>query len=128
MEDEAYMSDENEKAEVVEGVPQLDIENVKRLWEKKPEGVHLIDIREDEEYVAGHIPGIPLVPMSEIVDRMDEFKPDQEYVFVCRSGRRSHEVSKYFLFNGFTKVNNFSGGMLTWDGPVDTGHPSPSEE
>jgi rhodanese-related sulfurtransferase len=122
------MSEEKEKVEVIEGVPQLSVEDVREILEKKPEGVHLIDVREEEEYEAGHIPGIPLVPMSEIVDRMDEFKPDQEYVFVCKGGGRSHKVSKYFLLNGFAKVNNFYGGMLTWDGPFEAGIPKKSEK
>lgn len=112
-----------DKVEIIEGIPQLDVNVVKELIQNKPEGVVLVDVREEEEYTAGHIPGIPLVPMSEIVDRMHEFQPDVEYVFVCRSGRRSHEVAKYFKINGFNKVNNFYGGMLTWDEETEQGEP-----
>lgn len=117
------MSENKEKPFVIEGVPQLDAEKIKALWENPSNGTQLVDIREEHEYEAFHIPGIPLIPMSEMLGRMSEFKPNQEYVFVCRSGQRSQEVSKYFLANGFPKVNNFYGGMLTWDGPVEMGLP-----
>ncbi|WP_240468695.1 rhodanese-like domain-containing protein [Gracilibacillus sp. YIM 98692] len=104
-----------------EDVNQLSNQEVKEIFEDKQSKQILVDVREYEEYVDQHIPGIPLVPMSEIAEKVEDFKKDESYVFVCRSGRRSHEVSRFFLENGFQKVANYDGGMLNWDGPVETG-------
>lgn len=105
----------------IEGITQLEYNEVLDIFQSKPKGTYLIDVREQEDYEAAHIPGIRLVPMSEIVDRMEEFQLDEEYIFVCRSGRRSHEVAKYFVAKGFRKVKNYYGGMVEWEGPVETG-------
>jgi rhodanese-related sulfurtransferase len=120
------MSDNQNKMEPIDGIPQLLKEDVEKLAQNLPQGVKLIDIREEDEYEAGHIPGVPLIPMSQIADRFHEFEPDMEYVFICRSGKRSQRVSEFFREQGFTKVNNFYGGMLTWDRSLETGLPEKS--
>lgn len=74
----------------------------------------VIDVREPEEYEAAHIAGVPLVPMGDMIDIIERLDPAKEYVFVCRSGRRSLEVAKFFQGNGFARVHNFEGGMLEW--------------
>lgn len=102
-----------------EGVLQIDVEELKETMKNKQSII--IDIRELEEYVAAHIPGLPLIPMSEIVDLIDEFQKDQSYVLVCRSGRRSHETAKFFKMNGIEDVKNYAGGMLEWDEDIQTG-------
>lgn len=106
-------------AYVKENISQLSYEEVKEIPENN--SLLLLDVRELEEYVEGHIPTIPLVPMSEIVDLIDQFDKNEEYVLVCRSGRRSHEVAKFFKDNGIEKVHNYAGGMLEWEGPITTG-------
>ncbi|SES10409.1 rhodanese-like domain-containing protein [Salisediminibacterium halotolerans] len=108
-------------AHYVEGIKQLSFSEVKELYDQSVKKPILIDVRELEEYTEAHIPGIPLIPMSEIANRAGDFAKDEEYVFVCRSGRRSHEVAKFFQENGVDKVANYEGGMLEWDGPVETG-------
>ncbi|WP_280769457.1 rhodanese-like domain-containing protein [Salipaludibacillus daqingensis] len=105
-----------------ENVSQLSYDEVKNIFEQKKTSPILIDVRELEEYEEGHIPGIPLIPMSEIVDLVDEFKKDEEYVLVCRSGRRSHEVSKFFKSNGIDNVHNYADGMLGWEAEKTPGH------
>lgn len=117
------MSEHSNPLEPVEGIPQMSKQELKKLLERLPEGTQVIDIREEEEYEAGHIPGIPLLPMSQLAERLHELTPDQEYVFICRSGKRSQRVSEFLKEQGFARVNNFYGGMLTWDGPVETGLP-----
>jgi rhodanese-related sulfurtransferase len=52
--------------------------------------------------------------MGDIIDKLESLDPQKEYVFVCRSGRRSLEVAKYFISNGFERVHNHLGGMLDW--------------
>ncbi|AOM83776.1 rhodanese-like domain-containing protein [Salisediminibacterium beveridgei] len=104
-----------------ENVKQLSFEEVKALYENNKRNEILIDVRELEEYDEAHIPGIPLIPMSEMVDLVNEFKKDQEYVLVCRSGRRSHEVAKFFKDNGIENVHNYADGMIGWEAEKATG-------
>ncbi|WP_026691287.1 rhodanese-like domain-containing protein [Alteribacter aurantiacus] len=105
-----------------ENVTQLTYEEVKDIHVKKKLSPILIDVREIEEYEEGHIPGIPLIPMSEIVDLVDAFDKGEEYVLVCRSGRRSQEVAKFFKDNGIENVHNYADGMLGWTAEQTPGH------
>ncbi|MDC3414716.1 rhodanese-like domain-containing protein [Aquibacillus sp. 3ASR75-11] len=104
-----------------EGISQIEYDELVRIVQQGENSPILLDVREVEEYTDGHIPGIPLLPMGEIVDVIDQFERDEEYIFVCRSGRRSHEVAKFFKSNGFDKVRNYAGGMLEWKSEIKTG-------
>jgi rhodanese-related sulfurtransferase len=101
-------------AQIIEGISHLDSQELKELLEDSANATIVIDVREPEEYEAAHISGLPLIPMGDIADVMDRLDPSKEYVFVCRSGRRSYEVAKFFSNNGFERVHNHLGGMLDW--------------
>ena len=77
--------------------------------------VVLIDVREQDEYDAGHIPDITLIPMSEIQSRVSEIPTDVEVVLTCRSGNRSGQVHAYLTELGFDNVHNMDGGILAWE-------------
>ena len=81
------------------------------------EKLELVDVREDHEVVFGMIPGARHIRMGEIPDNLDYFDKDKEYIFICRSGRRSENVCHYLQEQGY-KVANMVGGMLEWDGEV----------
>lgn len=104
-----------------EGVKQIELDELKEILNSRRDDIIIIDVREKEEYDAFHIPGIPLIPMPSIPNVLPELKPEKEYIFVCRSGNRSHHVAKFLLENGFDKAYNFYGGMLTWDDEIQTG-------
>ncbi|CAG7638462.1 rhodanese-like domain-containing protein [Paenibacillus allorhizosphaerae] len=101
-------------AQIIENISHLDTQELLALSADPDRQAIFIDVREPEEYEAAHIPGIPLIPMGEIIDLIEQLDPDREYVFVCRSGRRSLEVAKFFSANGFEKIHNYLGGMLQW--------------
>jgi rhodanese-related sulfurtransferase len=101
-------------AQVIEGISHLDSQELQQLLQLAEPTVVVIDVREPEEYETVHIPGVPLIPMGDIIDKLESLDPQKEYVFVCRSGRRSLEVAKYFISNGFERVHNHLGGMLDW--------------
>ena len=61
---------------------------------------YLLDVREPDEWAAGHAPGAHHVPMMEIPARMAEIPTDQDVVVVCRSGGRSGQVVSYLTGNG----------------------------
>ena len=75
---------------------------------------YLLDVREPDEWEAGHAPGAHHVPMMEIPARMGEVPTDAEVVVVCRSGGRSGQVVSYLMGNGWDNVRNLDGGMRSW--------------
>ena len=76
--------------------------------------VLLIDVREQWEYDQAHIPGITLIPMSEIESRLHEIPTDKEVIVTCRSGNRSGQVTNYLRQSGFNNVHNMEGGIVAW--------------
>jgi rhodanese-related sulfurtransferase len=77
-------------------------------------GAYLLDVREQDEWDVGHAPGAHLVPMSELMARMDEVPVDGDVVVVCRSGQRSGQVVNYLIAQGRDNLRNLTGGMLEW--------------
>jgi len=75
---------------------------------------YLLDVREPDEWAAGHAPGAHHVPMMEIPARMDDIPADGDVVVVCRSGGRSGQVVSYLVGRGWDNVRNLDGGMQSW--------------
>jgi rhodanese-related sulfurtransferase len=75
---------------------------------------YLLDVREPDEWDAGHAPGAHHLPMMEIPARMAEVPADTDVVVVCRSGARSGRVVSYLIGNGWDNVRNLDGGMQSW--------------
>ncbi|WP_214759269.1 MULTISPECIES: rhodanese-like domain-containing protein [Exiguobacterium] len=82
------------------------------------ESLHIIDVREQDEYDAGHIPHVPLYPLSEFPAVADKLAKDNVYYIICRSGGRSQTAGDYLESAGY-KVVNVEGGMLAWDGDIE---------
>jgi rhodanese-related sulfurtransferase len=75
----------------------------------------LLDVREDDEWAAGHAPGAVHVPMSQLAGRLDDLpSPDATVYVVCRAGGRSARVTAYLNSNGWDAVN-VEGGMQAWE-------------
>ncbi|HEY8452618.1 MAG: rhodanese-like domain-containing protein [Micromonosporaceae bacterium] len=79
-----------------------------------PDDVHLVDVREVDEWAAGHAPGAQHLPMSQLAGRLTEVPRDREVVVVCRSGHRSAHVVAYLRHLGWHNVHNLDGGMQEW--------------
>lgn len=79
----------------------------------------LLDVREDQEWMAGHVDRAVHIPMGELIDRIDELPRDRRIVCMCRSGNRSGRVVAYLLEHGFDAVN-LAGGAQQW---ASFGHP-----
>jgi rhodanese-related sulfurtransferase len=78
----------------------------------------LLDVREDNEWAAGHAPDAFHIPMSEFVGRYGELTEragaDERVYVVCRVGGRSAQVTQYLRQQGLDAVN-VDGGMLAWE-------------
>jgi rhodanese-related sulfurtransferase len=86
---------------------------------------HLIDVREDDEWRAGHAPDAVHLPMMELPARLAEIPAEGDVVIVCKSGARSAQVVGYLLHNGWANVRNLDDGMLGW---ALAGRPMVSED
>ncbi len=104
---------ELEFVETVELGLTVDVQTVAEV--QYQDDIFLIDVREQHEYDAGHIPEITLIPMSEIESRLDEIPTDKEVIVTCRSGNRSGQVTKFLQQNGFDNIHNMEGGILAWE-------------
>lgn len=77
--------------------------------------VYLLDVREQWEYDEGHIPGVTLMPMAEVSNRLNEIPTDKQVIVTCRSGNRSGQVADFLRQNGFDNIHNMEGGILAWE-------------
>jgi phage shock protein E len=99
---------------------EVDVHTVASI--KDQDDVYVIDVREQWEYDDGHIPGVTLIPMNEVPNRLDEIPTDKDVVVTCRSGNRSGQITDYLRQIGFDNVHNMSGGIVAWEAagyPVD---------
>ncbi|MBI4618950.1 MAG: FAD-dependent oxidoreductase [Desulfobacterales bacterium] len=74
----------------------------------------LLDVRDDEEYKKGHLPGAKHIPFNELRGRIGELDPDQEVIIYCLQGLRSYNAIRTLQGKGFTKVMNLDGGINMW--------------
>lgn len=74
-----------------------------------------LDVREDDEWSAGHIEGSLHVPMGELSARQDEIPQDRPIAVVCRSGNRSAAVTEALVRAGYD-AENLVGGVAEWKG------------
>lgn len=73
----------------------------------------LVDVREHDEWDAGHIHEAVHIPMGELGARQDELAQDRPIVAVCRSGNRSGQVVQALSRAGY-EAENLDGGMQAW--------------
>jgi len=77
-------------------------------------GALLLDVREDDEWAAGHAGTAVHIPMGEVADRLGEVPADRTVVCVCRAGGRSLAVANLLAGSGYD-VANLAGGMQVWE-------------
>lgn len=75
--------------------------------------LQILDVREPEEWAAGHIHGSVHIPMRQVPARLDEIDRNRPVVAVCRSGHRSDHVAEYLRGLGIP-AENMVGGLQRW--------------
>lgn len=111
---------QGEKEPVVQSYVQISQDEAKKMMARE-DGHLIVDVRRQDEYDAGHIPGAVCVPLESIgTERPSRLvDPDQILLLYCRSGRRSKEAAQKLAQLGYTRVYEF-GGILDWTGEVVT--------
>lgn len=77
--------------------------------------VKVLDVRTDEEFSTGHIPGAQFIPLKVLDGKLSELDKNIKYLVVCRSGNRSAQASALLSENGFKNIYNMTGGMNEMD-------------
>lgn len=80
--------------------------------------IALIDVREPEEFAAGHIAQAQLLPLGDLPSMVDSLSKNSALYVICRSGRRSQIAVDFLNAQGFQAIN-VQGGMLDWHGKVE---------
>ena len=78
-----------------------------------PDGAWLLDVREDDEWAAGHAPDARHIPLGELSARAAEVPQDQVVYVICRSGARSARAAQALAAAGWEAIN-VAGGMQDW--------------
>lgn len=76
-------------------------------------GGHVVDVREADEYVSGHVPGALSVPLSTLVGRADVFSDSETTYVICQAGGRSMRACEHLAELGKSVVN-VVGGTGAW--------------
>ena len=94
-------------------------EEAKQIMDTE-EGYIILDVRTQEEYDEGHIPGAILIPNTEIEARAEEELTDKDQLILvyCRSGRRSKLAAEILVELGYTNIREF-GGIIDWPYEVE---------
>ena len=102
-------------------------------WEITPEdlktrlstngGPKLVDVREPHEYEICHLPDAKLVPLSELLNRVNEFDSSEEMILYCHHGIRSRDAVEFLKGAGFRKIKSLHGGIDAWASKVDPSMP-----
>lgn len=98
-------------------IPTIELANV-----PDPLPVPVLDVREDDEWAAGHIDGAVHIPLSELPARIGDL-PEGQTLVVCKGGGRSGQAVNYLAQQGY-EVVNLAGGMMAW---AAAGRPMVSE-
>jgi molybdopterin-guanine dinucleotide biosynthesis protein A/rhodanese-related sulfurtransferase len=96
-------------------IPEID---VTALAARHAAGAPVLDVRREDEYAEGHVPGAVLIPLDQLGARMAEV-PEGEVLVICRSGARSAAAVRALNEAGRTTCN-VAGGTLAW---IEAGHP-----
>jgi len=82
--------------------------------------LQIIDVREPHEFEIGRLPNSKLIPLGQVLNRMDEIDPNRETVVHCKMGGRSAKAIEALQRSGFTgRLMNLKGGITAWSNEVD---------
>lgn len=92
-------------------LPETD---VAELPTELPGDLVVLDVREDDEWQAGHIEDAFHIPLMQVPQRFSELPEDAQVLVVCKVGGRSSQATAFLQAQGRNAVN-LAGGMLAWE-------------
>ena len=111
-----HQTEENDQGAVYLNITA---QEAKEIMDRE-KGYVILDVRTQEEYDQGHIPGAVLIPDSQIEERAQEVLTDKDQLILvyCRSGRRSKLAAQSLAELGYTNIREF-GGIIDWPYEVE---------
>ena len=106
--------------DMVRSYTQISQEEAKQMMEQDGTQI-IVDVRTQEEYDSGHIPGAICIPNESIGTEQPEELPDLDQIILiyCRSGNRSKQAAQKLFDMGYTNIYEF-GGINDWTGEIVT--------
>ena len=97
----------------------ITVEKAKQIMDSE-EGYIILDVRTQEEYDEGHIPGATQISHEEIAEKAEDVLTDKDQLILvyCRSGRRSKIAAEALVELGYTNIKEF-GGIIDWPYEVE---------
>lgn len=95
----------------------ISVNEMDQLYRKKP-NTKILDVREEDEYANGHIPGATSMPLSSFSEHLEDLDKDKNYHVICFSGSRSGMACQLLASSGY-QATNIIGGMSAWRGDVE---------
>lgn len=97
----------------------IDFDQAKTINEQLSEKTHIIDVRTNEEFSEGHVPGAINIPLDTLEsDFVDSYDRDDIFILYCRSGNRSAQGAKVLEDNGYKVIFN-AGGINSYNGELE---------
>jgi rhodanese-related sulfurtransferase len=81
---------------------------------RQASGAVIVDVREPDEWRAGHIPGAVHIPLGQLGRQLHRLDRESDLIMVCRSGNRSAAATQALSQAGYSRVSNLAGGMIAW--------------
>lgn len=104
------MFDWRTSGQQVEQLPTVSVHDIAGQLD----GLHVLDVRQPDEWTAGHAPGAQFITGAELPSRLDEVPRDRAVLVVCGSGYRSGVAASLLRRDGRDDVVNLLGGMAAW--------------
>ena len=100
-------------------IEEISAADLKRLMDEGHD-VQLIDVRQPEEWNFARIEGAKLIPLGEILNRMNELDPSRETIIHCKMGGRSARAIDALQRAGFKgPLKNLKGGITAWSNEIN---------
>jgi len=87
---------------------------VKEKLEREHDKICFIDVRTEDEFLSGHVPGAMCVPLDKIENEQITIPQDRLLILSCQSGKRSARAKEILNAKGFTNLIEMDGGYLAW--------------
>ncbi|MGA9377508.1 MAG: rhodanese-like domain-containing protein [Phormidium sp.] len=106
-----------------QSLPQISVQELANYLADVPEGLQLVDVREQEEIAIANLAGFQNFPLSKFDswsrDIQKHLDPDAETLVLCHHGVRSAQMCQWLISQGFTNVKNIVGGIDAYSMVVD---------
>ena len=112
---------ENGNQNIEDGDDQITEIDVHELKERMDRGdnFQLLDVRDEWEVQINSIPGAEVIPLAEIINRLDQLDSQRSYIVHCKTGGRSAKAVSLMKDVGFKSVVNLEGGINAWVEEID---------